>query len=181
MNSATKKQHQVLVRYGAVPEVAYFDIETKETLTRGTTVVLRTQRGEEVGELLEDLIPATNGHGTSQEQHEQAVIRELNQEDQAKLASRNEKLKSEFSLWEKRIEDWNLELVLIDLEQTLDDRTTILYVLNDRGSDCTVLAIKAAASGLGNIQVQPVDENGEVRVLQSKGGCGSSDGSCGCS
>ena len=181
MNSTTKKKLQVLVRYGAVPEVAYFDIETKETLTRGTRVVLRTQRGEEVGELLEDLVPASNGHGNMEAQSEQAVIRELNEDDNAVLASQNEKMKSDFSLWEKRIEDWKLELVLIDLEQTLDGKTTILYVLNDRGSDCTVLAIKAAASGLGNIQVQPVDENGDVRVLQSKGGCGSSDGSCGCS
>ena len=70
-----------------------------------------------------------------------------------------------------------LDLQLIDLEWTLDRTKLILYVLNERGPDCTKLALQAAAAGLGLVEVQPVDENGLVAVEPS-GGCGS--GGCGC-
>ena len=177
-----KKPHQALVRYGAVPEVTYFGIRTAETMNRGTSVVVQTSRGEEIGELLQDVDQADS---PASEEEIAAVdlllIRKATDEDIRKNLAMKNRLSSEYSLWEKRIRDWGLDLVLIDLELTLDEKATILYVLNGRGSDCTMLAIKAAASGMGNIHVQPVDENGEVQVLPSSGGgCCSSGGSCGC-
>jgi cell fate regulator YaaT (PSP1 superfamily) len=175
--------HQALVRYGAIPEVVYFNIETDEPIQRGSSVVVRTSRGEEMGELLQDIQPEIKNDPESGEgQADLAVLREASEEDQKKSALIKSKSSVEFSQWEKRIQDWNLDLVLIDLDSTLNEKSAILYVLNGRGSDCTVLAIKAAASGLGNVHVQPVDENGMIQVLPSGGGgCGSSGGSCGCS
>ena len=59
-----------------------------------------------------------------------------------------------------RIDEWKLRLELIDLEWTLDKSKLILYVLNERGPECTKLALQAAAAGLGIVEVQPVGPEG---------------------
>jgi hypothetical protein len=63
----------------------------------------------------------------------------------------------------------------------LDRSKLVLYVLNDRGSDCTKLAIYAAAEGLAPVEVQPVNANGLVQLEPAGGGCGTGGGcgSCG--
>jgi hypothetical protein len=58
----------------------------------------------------------------------------------------------------------------------LEDDKLVLYVLNDRGPDCTKLALQAAAAGLGVIEVQPVGAEG-LMTLETGNGCGS--GGCG--
>ena len=47
----------VFVRYGQVPEVGRFNISLQESLNRSDPVVVRTQRGLELGELLRDWTP----------------------------------------------------------------------------------------------------------------------------
>jgi len=73
---------------------------------------------------------------------------------------------------------WGLSLELIDLEWTLDRQKLILYVICDRGPDTTKLALQAAASGFGVVEVQPVSSTGLVTIPQSS--CGSGGGGCGC-
>ena len=76
-----------------------------------------------------------------------------------------------FPLWTTRVEKWKMQLELIDIERTLDDRL-ILYVLNDRSAETTRLALLAAAGGFGVIHVQPVSAEGVVQA-SGGGGCGS--------
>jgi hypothetical protein len=84
----------------------------------------------------------------------------------------------QFPQWCARISQWALHLELVDLEWTLDRQKLILYVLCDRGPDSTKLALQAAASGLGVIEVQPVSANGLMSIPKSS--CGSGGGGCGC-
>ncbi|MEZ6046851.1 MAG: hypothetical protein R3C11_14985 [Planctomycetaceae bacterium] len=44
---------QVLVRYGTIPQVERCTVLTTAEIPRGASVVLRTERGEEIGELLQ--------------------------------------------------------------------------------------------------------------------------------
>ena len=76
-----------------------------------------------------------------------------------------------FTEWLVRAEKWKLQLELIDIERTLDDRL-ILYVLNDRSAEATRMALLAAAGGFGVIHVQPVSAEGIVQA-SGGGGCGS--------
>ncbi|MFN8705965.1 MAG: hypothetical protein ACK50J_04745, partial [Planctomyces sp.] len=75
------------------------------------------------------------------------------------------------------VREWKLELELIDLEITLDEKT-VLYVLNDRNAETTRLALLAAATGRGIVIVQPVTADGVV-PLGSGGGGGCGSGGCG--
>jgi hypothetical protein len=91
---------------------------------------------------------------------------------------------AQYSRWQTRIREWNLRLELIDLEWTLDHSKLILYVLNDRGPECTRLALQAAAAGFGVVEVQSVGPDGLVPAESGhgcgSGGCGSGGGSNGC-
>ena len=169
---------QVLVLYGAIGEVSRIRVATGERLQRNARVVIRSPRGLEVGTLLE---PIEGDNGTNDDStgtEEPAILRAASAQDEQDLLDRQTENRREFDEWQARIDDWKLDLQLIDLEWTLDGSKLVLYVLNDRGPACTTLALKAAAAGLGLIDVQPVDHEGQVRVQPTGGGCGSGGGGC---
>jgi cell fate regulator YaaT (PSP1 superfamily) len=180
----------VLVRYGAIPEVARFAVAASEPLERGCPVVVRTHRGIEIGTLLERLqaaaTPRVNGspadgpdhngsadaaHAVAEGDSDFVVLRPATPADLAQAAELRSECEGQFETWRGRIREWNLNLELIDLEWTLDRGRLVLYVLNDRGPDCTKLALQAAAAGLGTIEVQPVGPDGLMQPEPARGGC----------
>src|SRR5436853_217540 len=70
---------------------------------------------------------------------------------------------------QRRIEEWNLALELVDIEWTLDRQKLVLYVLGGRGAETTKLALQAAAAGLAVVEVQPVNADGPVPLATSGG------------
>jgi hypothetical protein len=106
------------------------------------------------------------------------IVRLATSEDSERGRQLADECEELFADWCARIVQWNLNLELIELERTLDGEKLILYVLCERGPDSTKLALQAAASGLGIIEVQPVSASGPVQ-MQTGGSCGS--GGCGCS
>jgi cell fate regulator YaaT (PSP1 superfamily) len=170
----------ILVRYGAIPEVARFTHELAEAPARDQRVVVNSHRGVELGTVLEELRPgvsAPNGEDKPEDPSGQRVLRRATVEDEARHTALKCEADEAFSQWQERIRDWNLALELLDIEWTLDRQKLVLYVLGGRGAETTKLALQAAAAGLAVVDVQPVDSNGPVPV-GAGGGCGS--GSCGC-
>jgi cell fate regulator YaaT (PSP1 superfamily) len=161
----------LLVRYGRIPEVARVESDCRRE--RGDRVVVRTRRGVELATVLETLKspPAARpDDGPS----DFIVVREASAEDQFEFTGLSARAAAEYPEWVARVNEWGLDLQVIDLEWTLDRQKLIVYVLNERGPESTKLAIQAAAAGLGLIEVQPVSKDGLVE--HAGGGCGS----CGC-
>ena len=176
MITSTNSEQVALVRYGVIPEVAKFRVPASVTPERRGKVVVETHRGLQLGDCLQ-LIRDTSTELSS------AVVRSATADDQQTAVRLQTQCSSEFNEWTQRISDWNIAVELLDLEYTLDGSKLILYVLNDRGPDCTRLAIQAAAAGLGIVEVQPVNRDGLVQLESQSGGggCGSGGGGCGCS
>lgn len=184
----------LLVRYGAISEVAKFVAETNDApWQREQKVIVQTRRGIEMGTVLELLqtqkvsstalngTPPTNGTTATatipaatetNDIEEVTVLRAATDTDQQQFQKLQQTTRDEFENWSKRIIEWKLELELIDLETLFDRQKTILYVLNDRGSDCTKLALFAAAAGLGTVEVQPVGIDGPLQMPAPTGGGG---------
>ncbi len=159
---------EYLVRYGAVPEVARCQLGPGATApTRGDRVVVETHRGPQLGEVLGD-VRSEAAHPTAF-----SILRVAESTDLETAARTRQAAADEFDAWVARVTEWQIDLQLIDLERTLDGSKLILYVLNERGPECTKLAIQAAASGFGIIEVQPVGPEGLVSQPGSGGGCGS--------
>ena len=143
-----------VARFGASPDVSV-----------GAWVVVRSARGEEIGVVLG---AAKDGRI---EDEAPTVLRIATSEDREAVSRRRAQCEAAFPAWQQRIRDWQVEVELIDLEQTLDGKL-VLYVLNDRGPETTKLALKAAAGGFGVIEVQPVGPEGLIAVSHGSG-CGS--------
>jgi cell fate regulator YaaT (PSP1 superfamily) len=165
----------VLVRYGAIPEVSRFVNVSGNRLSRGAQVVVRSHRGLEGGLLLEDAADEESGAAEESDDTLQ-ILRAVTDEDRRASEMLKSDCQQQYAQWQARIQDWKLQLELIDLEWTLDRSKLILYVLNDRGPECTRLALQAAAAGLGVVEVQSVGADGLVPA-ESGHGCGS--GGCG--
>lgn len=164
-----------LVRYGTIPEVARFVVADDLALSRSDNVVVRTHRGEQLATVLE-----RQRFPTNVDEIEFEIVRAATPEDIHLATAARQHCDAAFATWMERIAEWELQLELLDLEETLDGKT-VLYVMCDRGPDSTKLALQAAAAGLGIIEVQPVNAEGLVPLDQGggSGGCGS--GGCGCS
>lgn len=168
----TAKRLIYLVRYGTTPEVARCAVDAGTTFARGDAVVVRTHRGEQMGTLLE-----RERTGTATDEIEFEILRRATDADVQQARASRQRCDQAFGVWAQRIAEWELQIELLDVEETLDGQKTILYVLCERGPDSTKLALQAAAAGLGLIEVQPVSAEGLV-VVTSSGGCGT--GGCGC-
>lgn len=167
----------LLVRYGAIPEVARFTNPQSLAVARGDAVVISTHRGPELGSVLESLRVSAEPRDKPDPEPSGEVLRRASDADTLKAADLRRAAAAEFAGWEQRIAEWRLDLQLVDLEWTIDRSRLILYVLNERGPDCAKLALQAAAGGWGVIDVQPVAAEGLVpRETGHGGGCGS----CGC-
>ncbi|MEO2018698.1 MAG: hypothetical protein ABGZ53_30475 [Fuerstiella sp.] len=170
----------VLVRYGVVPQVARFAApdEVAQSIAvrqvHGMRVVVDTDRGTEVGHLLEVV---RNAIVSEDKALTGSVLRLSTAADEDRFVENRQKADREFFEWQVRVSDWGLELQLIDLEWTLDQQNLILYVLNGQNAETTRLALLAAAAGLGIVHVQPVEADGIVQQTSGGGGCGS--GGCG--
>lgn len=176
MIDSVQQSQIALVRYGSIPEVARCDINSVGDVTRGCDVVVKTHRGLELGQVLDLLVPSPEP-GEEMKPASFTIERRATADDHTQRRQQLEQTGDEFQAWEKRIQDWDLDLQLIELEWTLDAEKLVLYVLNERGPECTKLALQAAAAGLGLIDVQPVSMEGLVS-MPTGGGCGS--GGCGC-
>jgi len=171
---ASNSNRDFLVRYGAVPEVARCRLEDGlPRPQRGDCVVVETHRGEQLGEILGDVRSEAEFPAAF------TILRSANSTDLSAARKAAEKSAAEFPEWTSRIAEWKIDLQVIDIERTLDGNKLVLYVLNERGPECTRLAIQAAASGFGIIEVQPVGSEGLVSQPASGGGCGTGGGGCG--
>lgn len=158
----------VLARYGRVPQVARF-AGFGVPVERAARVVVTTERGQEMASVLQILPGKTKDPAEAGLTGD--VVRVATEDDVAAATVLEEKAEAGFPDWRARAAGWKLQLELIDLEMTLDERL-ILYVLNDRGAETTRLALLAAAAGFGVVHVQPVSAEGVVQASDG-GGCGS--------
>lgn len=162
-----------LVRYGVIPEVARFRADIPESLQRGASVVIQSPRGLEMGELLQSIPYRPVG----EDEVELKIERLATAEDLAQKQKLTDDCQIAFAEWWSRIQDWQVEVELLDLEWTLDRSKLILYVLSGRGPESTKLALYAATTGIP-VEVQPVGKEGLVPMPAASHGCGCSDGGC---
>ena len=158
----------VLVRYGAIPEVAYFAAACE--VRRGDRVVVATHRGLLLGDVL-DRVPPPREPDAEPIAPTGDVVRVATAQDRADEHSR--RAETGFADWAARIAGWKIDVELLDVERSLDGEKTTLYVLNGRDAEPTKLALQAAAAGLGIIDVQPVTADGVAPPEPRGGGCGS--------
>ncbi|MCG6157071.1 hypothetical protein [Rubinisphaera margarita] len=164
--------HEYLIRVGQIAETLRCFAETDVELNRGDQIAVQTDRGLRFASVLNRL--SSEPLAVEDDELPSRFVRRLSDDDQKRLTELREQADRDFPRWQQRIAQWKVAVELLDLEWTLDGERVMLYVLNERGPECTKLALMAAAAGLGIIEVVPVSPDGQRQPTSSgSGGCGS--------
>jgi len=163
-------EQRYIVRYGLSRHVAEFAARGREDYTRGMQVVIRSDRGHEVGEVL---CPATErtreflGAGSKG-----SILRELTDTDRARLEQLAARAPAEFQEARALLAQHQLALQLIDVEHLLGDDRLVLHYLADARIDFREV-VKTLANHFGlRIEMRQVGLRDEAKLLADYGDCG---------
>lgn len=183
-----------LVRYGLMGHVGRFagPVGAGDRLGRGQVVVLRTDRGVELGEVLLWL----DDDGSWQDQQGQGNIPQrilrLAGADDWRSHQCGEPLRFErFSICRRILDEAGSGLELLDLELLLDQQTTVLHVLGSGSLDLALIRARIRSQTDFDVLFEPLGPEGGLGVPERNvpaaagagrcGDCDCGDGGCGAS
>jgi hypothetical protein len=187
--------HSYLIRYGVMRHVGRFSAPSWRdgSLERGQLVVIQTDRGVELGEVLITVdgkaASVRNGPGdttsvASRPIDSPHVLRVAGPDDLLCLRRAEELRSSRFSLCQRILREGDWPWELIDVEPLLDGRATVLHYLGPHQLDIAPLRAQFRVECDIDIVLEPVGNDpdgehsaGDVHDDGTGGGCGS----CGCS
>jgi hypothetical protein len=185
MNGEVGMELSYLIRYGLWHQVGRFAADSPD-LERGETVVVRSHRGTELGEVLIK-VEAPPGNVSPPFPAETArVLRAATFDDLDRARRLELERPGRFDLCQRIIRDREEALELIDVEPLLDDRRTVLHYLGPHRLD--VAGLLATLQSTCNIDglFEPVGrdvsddrETANEDHGSSCGHCGSGGGGCG--
>jgi cell fate regulator YaaT (PSP1 superfamily) len=172
---------QYLVRYGVAGLVGRFSAEGDD-YRRGQTVVIRSHRGTELGEVLVPVESSADGPANP------PILRLAGPDDLARARATEEERDDRFARCLSVFQDGTWPLELIDVEPLLDPGRTVLHYLGPHRLDVGgILAAFRARCGL-DVMLEAVgrdvsdedapEPSGCGQCGHGEGGCGSSGG-CG--
>jgi hypothetical protein len=194
-------EHTYLVRYGVMGHVARFPAlaECDTPFERGQFVVIQTERGLELGEILIPLggsaAPGTNGTGNAAARPaalDSSPVDSTGRPRVLRMAAPDDVIRSRhaeairtdrFALCQRVLheEDWPWEL--IDVEPLLDGRSAVLHYLGPPQLEVASLRARFRVAYDLDVVLEPVgtDQGGELEEEipgedHHGGGCGN----CGC-
>jgi cell fate regulator YaaT (PSP1 superfamily) len=162
--------NQWIVRHGAMRFLGVFDPEQDEGYARGQEVILRTERGHEVGtllcpstpELLASLPEPTSGR----------IIRRMTAADQAHRARLRDWERQEMRLCEQFVAQRRLQMELVDVEHLFGGERIIFYFLSENRVDFRQLVKDLARVCQTRIEMRQIGVRDEAKLLADFGDCG---------
>jgi len=160
--------YKATVRYGQMGFVKDFATEIG-TLRRGDRVVVRTDRGSEVGLVIE-------APGESSEERPSCdgeVLRRLTEKDEEELERiERELVPGEMKFCRERIKALSLGMKLVRVEHLLGGEKIIFYFLADGRVDFRQLVKDLAREYKTRIELRQIGVRDEARLLAEVGHCG---------
>ncbi|HJZ58022.1 MAG TPA: regulatory iron-sulfur-containing complex subunit RicT [Gemmataceae bacterium] len=159
-----------LVRHGAMRFLGEFAPPPHQAVHRADPVIVRTERGQEVGEVL---CPATpQAMSAVPEPTHGEIIRLAAPEDRAKIAHLKELEKKEFAAAERLIAQHKLAMQLVDVEHLFGGERIIFYFLAEHRVDFRELVKSMAREFHTRIELRQIGVRDEAKLLADYGDCG---------
>ena len=163
-----------IVRYGLMRKLGYFECSNGDPYPRGSMVVVRTERGLEVGEVL---CPVTQRAEKYAEEHVEGIqtgrlLRLLSSDDQGELDRIRQGELAEFQTADRMIRERKLQMELVDIEHLFGGDRIVLYYLAEKRVDFRELVKALASEFQTRIEVRQIGIRDETRLLADYGDCG---------
>ncbi len=179
---------EYIVRYGAMRLLGAMSARNGSAWLRGTRVIVRTNRGLEVGEILcktstDDSPDATVDCQDGQQNEVQQnggyavlsagqILREMSGQDSNELAHIEANAREEFRLCSRHIRDLGLQMQLVDVEHLFGGERIIVYYLAEGRVDFRELVRRLATEFQTRIEMRQIGVRDEAKLLADFGDCG---------
>ncbi|MCI0684165.1 MAG: signal peptidase [Gemmataceae bacterium] len=160
-----------IIRHGVMRLLGEFESNPPELVyARGQEVVVRTERGLEIGEVLCESTPQAVNY-LAEPTHGQ-IVRALTQDDLAEVDRVREKEEVEFHRCKEFINERRLQMDLIDVEHLFGGERVIFYFLAEKRVDFRELVKDLAREYRTRIEMRQIGVRDEAKLLADYGDCG---------
>jgi cell fate regulator YaaT (PSP1 superfamily) len=167
---AATQTDRFLVRHGAMRFLGEFATPQGLTVRRGESVILRTERGQESGEVL---CPSTpQAVAAIPEPTRGEILRAATAEDRDKIARVREQQKQQYATGVKLVAQHHLAMQLVDVEFLFGGERLIFYFLADGRVDFRELVKSMAREFHTRIELRQIGVRDEAKLLADYGDCG---------
>lgn len=159
-----------LVRHGVMRFLGEFEPGDGTAYARGDEVVLRTDRGLEVGAVLGESSPraaaliATSPPGR--------ILRRLGDDDRAQLERLGRGEAEELAACQRFVGDRRLQMELVDVEHLFGGERIVFYFLAEKRVDFRELVKDLARAYQTRIEMRQIGVRDEAKLLADYGDCG---------
>jgi cell fate regulator YaaT (PSP1 superfamily) len=159
-----------LVRHGAMRFLGKFETEEGARFVRGEEVVVRTERGLEVGQVLCEAsacVPETLSESPCGR-----VLRRLTAQDREILQERHRGEREERATCQRFAGERKLQMDLVDVEHLFGGERIVFYFLADKRVDFRELVKDLARTYQTRIEMRQIGVRDEAKLLADFGDCG---------
>jgi cell fate regulator YaaT (PSP1 superfamily) len=139
-------------------------------LGRGLRVIVRTNRGLEVGEVLADATEEAVSR-LRDPAHGQ-ILRQMTSEDANELAHIQSQEPSEFETCQRYVAELELAMELVDIEHLFGGERIVVYYLAEQRVDFRELVKRLASEFQTRIEMRQIGIRDEAKLLADYGDCG---------
>ena len=159
-----------LVRHGVMRFIGVFTADLDFVFRRQETVIIRSDRGLEAGELL---CPATpQAVAAIPEPTSGQLVRCANAEDRKRIADIVDIQKREYTTGRELIVQHKLAMQIVDVEHLFGGERVVFYFLSESRVDFRELVKSMAREFHARIELRQIGVRDEAKLLADYGDCG---------
>jgi len=159
-----------ITRHGAMRFLGEFEAGDEAAYARGQAVVVRSDRGLELGEVLRETSPRAV-ELISEPTHGQ-IVRRMTQEDHLEAARIRQMEVGEFDTCNRLLRHRQLQMELVDVEHLFGGDRLIFYFLAEKRVDFRELVKDLAREYRTRIEMRQIGVRDEAKLLADYGDCG---------
>lgn len=159
-----------VVRFGAMRVLGVFSPADDHAYSRGERVIVKTERGLEVGEVLCEATPRASAALSNPPKGQ--ILRVMTPEDANELKRIQAHQRQEFRICQECIAKLGLEMELVDVEHLFGGERVIVYYLADGRVDFRELVRVLAGEFQTRIEMRQIGVRDEAKLMADYGDCG---------
>lgn len=159
-----------IVRFGGMRILGVFGTSGDRQFQRGTSVIVRTDRGLEAGEVLCEATEQTAGK--LRDPAKGQILRKMTAEDAHELGRIHDQEKGEFKVCRESIKKLELDMSLVDVEHVFGGERIVVYYLAEGRVDFRELVRMLAGEFQTRIEMRQIGVRDEAKLMADYGDCG---------
>lgn len=166
--AANSSPPEYVVRCGSMRTLGV--MAAKQTYRYGDEVIIRTDRGTEIGTVLCEATPTALDSMTEPTQGR--IVRRVSEDDRSQWRHLELKTREDIIVCQRCVDQLGLRMELVDIERILGGERMVVYFLADQRVDFRQLVRDLAKEFQTRIEMRQIGVRDEAKLLADYGDCG---------